>query len=210
MEYFILESMTSGERFVYEYLKRFENDTYKIIPNALYNREEGGTNQIDFLVLNSKGLFVIEHKDFNGWIFGHENQVEWTKTFQDGSKYKFRNPLKQNENHIKTIKRLFEANNISIPVYNLVVFSDTAVLKNVSGTGVINFCDIDLFMDSYPDIIYKMDQYDSIYSLLDSERVKDPLAYESHIEYAKSLNEKNSFEAYGFERPHAKSKNKKK
>ncbi len=187
MEKFIIEEMTSGEQQFYESIRFLENDLCKIIPNSLYKREEGGTNQIDFMILNTKGLFVIEFKDFKGWIHGHENSTMWTQTFSGGTKNQFRNPIKQNDNHIKTIKRLFVRFDISIPIYNLVVFSDSGGLQNISGTGVINSCDLNYELDKYPDIVYRGFQFKYIFEILEKERIKDPQAYAAHIEYAKSF-----------------------
>ena len=38
------------------------------------------TTQIDHVIISRFGIFVIETKNFTGWIFGSENQKQWTKT----------------------------------------------------------------------------------------------------------------------------------
>ena len=48
------------------------------------------TTQIDHLVLSSHGIFVIETKNFSGWIFGSELQGKWAQTFRN-KKISFQN-----------------------------------------------------------------------------------------------------------------------
>ena len=53
------------------------------------------------MVLSEYGIFVIETKNYSGWILGGEYSEEWTKNVY-GKKYKFRNPLKQNYTHVNS------------------------------------------------------------------------------------------------------------
>lgn len=62
-----------------------------------------GTTQIDHIIVSRFGIFVIEAKNFQGWIFGGEGQPEWTQSLPGGKKYKFQNPLHQNYRHIKAL-----------------------------------------------------------------------------------------------------------
>ena len=42
---------------------------YRIFDNVTLPTPDG-TTQIDLLILSSHGVFVIEIKDYSGWIFG--------------------------------------------------------------------------------------------------------------------------------------------
>ncbi|MDN3642924.1 NERD domain-containing protein [Lutimonas halocynthiae] len=53
-----------------------------------------GTTQIDHLLVSEFGVFIVETKNKKGWIFGSENQSNWTQTLY-GNKYSFQNPLRQ-------------------------------------------------------------------------------------------------------------------
>ena len=55
-----------------------------------------GTTQIDHVIVSKYGVFVIETKNFQGWIFGAENQAQWTQSLPGGRKFRFQNPLHQN------------------------------------------------------------------------------------------------------------------
>ena len=64
-----------------------------------------GTTQIDHIVVSPYGIFVIETKNYKGWIFGHENSEEWKQSLLgkkrfwgwSSEQHKFRNPIRQNE-----------------------------------------------------------------------------------------------------------------
>ena len=65
-----------------------------------------GTTQIDNIVVSPFGVFVIEAKYFQGWIFGGAKQEKWTHTLSRFEKYAFPNPIRQNYGHIKSLARL--------------------------------------------------------------------------------------------------------
>ena len=37
-----------------------------------------GTTQIDHVLVSCYGIFVVETKNYNGWIFGDEHAAQWT------------------------------------------------------------------------------------------------------------------------------------
>lgn len=95
---------------------------------------EGKTSQIDHILINSKGVFVIETKNYSGRIYGSENEREWLQVLNYGKlKNKFYNPIKQNATHIYRLKKIL--NNIDIPIFSLIVF-----VKN--NTDYINASDV--------------------------------------------------------------------
>lgn len=61
-----------------------------------------GTTQIDHIIASPYGIFVVETKNMEGWIFGDEKNSQWTQSLY-GKKYKFQNPLHQNYRHIKAL-----------------------------------------------------------------------------------------------------------
>ena len=54
-------------------------------------------------MIHEKGIFVFESKNYSGWIFGDLEQLNWTQTFQNGKKYTFYNPIRQNRTHINAL-----------------------------------------------------------------------------------------------------------
>lgn len=62
-----------------------------------------GTTQIDHVIVSRFGIFVVETKNYQGWIFGSAEQSQWTQSLPGGKKFKFQNPLHQNYRHIKSL-----------------------------------------------------------------------------------------------------------
>ncbi|MFI8555006.1 NERD domain-containing protein [Psychrobacter sp. NPDC077938] len=85
---------------------KLEKDVYHRLNGITLPRANGGSTQIDHIIVSVYGIFVIETKNYKGWIYGSENQRQWTQVFQNGSKFKFQNPLRQNYLHIKTLADL--------------------------------------------------------------------------------------------------------
>jgi hypothetical protein len=63
---------------------------------------QGGTTQIDHVLVSVYGIFVIETKNMKGWIFGDERSAQWTQSIF-GKKSRFENPLRQNYRHVKAL-----------------------------------------------------------------------------------------------------------
>src|ERR1035437_6229801 len=50
-----------------------------------------GTTQIDHVIVSRYGIFVVETKNMDGWIFGDEKNPQWTQSLF-GKKFKFQKP----------------------------------------------------------------------------------------------------------------------
>lgn len=77
--------------------------------------------------------YVIEVKNYSGWIFGNSKNKYWTQTLPGRNgceKRHFYNPIMQNEGHIRAIKRVL--GDTSIPMYSIIVFSDQCVFKDLT------------------------------------------------------------------------------
>lgn len=85
-----------------------DKQIYHRLNNITLPLANGGSTQIDHIIVSIYGIFVIETKNYKGWIFGSENQAQWTQAFPNGSKFKFQNPLRQNYLHIKTLSELLD------------------------------------------------------------------------------------------------------
>jgi restriction system protein len=76
-------------------------DTYVGVNNVTITTLNG-TTQIDHVIVSRYGVFVVETKNIDGWIFGDEKSPQWTQNLY-GKKYKFQNPLRQNYRHTKAL-----------------------------------------------------------------------------------------------------------
>jgi len=88
---------------------------------------QNGSTQIDHLLISRFGIFVIETKNINGWIFGNEQSRQWTQSLY-GKKYKFQNPLHQNYRHTKALANYLNTDHEN--VHSVVFFiGDNSELK---------------------------------------------------------------------------------
>jgi hypothetical protein len=114
-----------GEQKVKRKLNKLPDDQY-IVLNDVILRTAKGSTQIDHVVVSIYGIFVIETKNYTGWISGSEYGEKWTKNMY-GNKYDFYNPLRQNYAHMKALEEKLGMNeNNFIPI---VAFSDRCTLK---------------------------------------------------------------------------------
>lgn len=79
-----------------------DGTVYRSVNNVTLEANNG-TTQIDHVIVSRFGIFVVEAKNYQGWIFGGENQAEWTQSLPGGKKFRFQNPLRQNYRHIKVL-----------------------------------------------------------------------------------------------------------
>ena len=127
-----------GERLV-ESLINKDRAFHRLINNLVLLGENGVSHQIDHILIRNNGVFVIETKNYYGEIKGSEEDSFWTRTYFVKRKPKnvsFHNPLKQNQSHIRIIKRLIGKD---YPIYCFVVFTQ----NNVNTLELFNVCNAD-------------------------------------------------------------------
>lgn len=78
-----------------------DSKVYHRIDNFII-RDESGSTQIDHILVSIYGVFVIETKDMDGWIFGNVKSAKWTQMFYN-NKTQFQNPLHQNYKHTMSL-----------------------------------------------------------------------------------------------------------
>lgn len=104
----------------------------KTLKNIYIPKDNGETSEIDLVYITQKGIFVIESKNYSGWIFGDAYSQYWTSSLPNGEKNRFYSPLKQNRTHIKWLASyMANYSSISIPMFSIIVFSDRCELKKV-------------------------------------------------------------------------------
>ena len=118
-----------GELAVAVQVKLYLKDPqYILLNDCTLPDEQAGTTQIDHILLSPYGIFIIETKNYKGWIFGSERQKLWTQKIFKKS-YKFQNPLHQNYKHQKVLEQVLA--DIITPEYlhSIVVFMPDCEFK---------------------------------------------------------------------------------
>lgn len=178
-----------GEKIVSSILSGLDNE-YKVINNIML-KSGTKTAQIDHVVISNYGVFVIETKNYQGWIFGHENNDFWTQVIYR-RKEKLRNPIKQNYWHIKVIEEsLREYKNINF--ISIIVFTDKASLNVQTRTDVVYASDLINTIKKWSFITISDTLKEKIYEKLLSLNIDNKKNRKEHISsIRKDLAERNS------------------
>ena len=184
-----------GEMQVAALLSLLPKKNYKVI-NDLLIQSGGHSTQIDHVVVSVYGIFVIETKYYQGWIYGGENSEYWTQNIY-GNKYQLRNPLLQNQGHVKTIARMI-ADSGKVPIYDIVAFSHKAAIKVDSSLPVMYWWNVVPYIKQHKEAHLTEAQANKIYNMLLSANVTDKAARKQHVTSVK-LNQarRNTAVAYG-------------
>lgn len=124
------EITPNSEKIVGDYLQQFFPIPSKIYNNLyIMNKRNGLTSQIDHLVISTKGVFCIETKGQTGRIKGKIEDAEWIQyIWKRKVHYSLKNPIKQNERHIRELEEYIKNTEIT----NIVVFTNAKSIDIVS------------------------------------------------------------------------------
>jgi Nuclease-related domain len=75
--------------------------------NHITLKLKDGTTQVDHILVSRFGVFVIETKDYKGWIFASAKHATWTQVLYR-VKFKFQNPIFQNMRHVRAVEELLD------------------------------------------------------------------------------------------------------
>lgn len=123
-----------GEMAVALVLKFLSKRDYKILNNVkLYC--DGHKSQIDHIIISQYGIFVLETKNYKGWILGSEYSYYWTQVIYKKKKRLY-NPIRQNHGHVKALKHHLSAYP-HIKYIPIVVFTWKSTLKVRTSSEVV-------------------------------------------------------------------------
>ena len=77
--------------------------------------------EIDYLIINSRGIFVLELKNWAGDIYGKDDDENWEQLlgYDHSTRHTHHNPIRQNQNQVNIVKNYLELDDF---VYGKVVF----------------------------------------------------------------------------------------
>lgn len=110
-----------------------------VINNLIIKTMDEGilkTTYIDHVLINERGVFVVEAKTHYGCIYGNAQSHEWCEVYNRGRTVeKFYNPIMQNQAHLYFISVALPEDLREIPLTSAVVFSGCNI-KGVKADGV--------------------------------------------------------------------------
>ena len=154
--YRLIRNQSCGESNVRNVIiSKFQPPNFHLLNNVTLPFQDG-TTQIDHILISTKGVFVIETKDYSGWIFGNENSEQWTQVIYK-IRYKFTNPLRQNYRHVKAVQQHLEF----LPkehIHSIVVFSGRAEFKSGMPKGVVYLSHLAGYLNDFQDDIISINR----------------------------------------------------
>ncbi len=126
----------TGERYIQETFK-FLSGYKRFLSNCYVPKDDGTFTEIDIILLHVSGIYVIESKNYSGWIFGNENDKHWVQSFPTAGghtkKIRFFSPIIQNKVHLRWLRKYLDIET-DFPIYSYIVFSDRCELKKIGLT----------------------------------------------------------------------------
>jgi len=142
-----------------------------------------GTTQIDHVLVSRFGVFVIETKNFNGWIFANAKQATWTQVLFH-KKFKFQNPIFQNMRHVQAV-----ANSLDFlpptAIKPLVVFTGDAKFKTETPSEVFTINTLVEHIKHHTEEIISLNRMQFCVGRLETTRLE--ISGQTDIEHVESL-----------------------
>jgi len=186
LEYFIFQTLDQNQHY------------HKIIANCYLPTNNNHSSEIDLIFITTTGIYVLEAKDYHGYIYGNEQYPTWTQVFYKTKKYPFYNPIWQNKKHVSVLNEILTKNEIKhIQTYSYIVFSNHCTLKKASHNknecAVMQLKDLNTCLNisilNSPEI-YTQDEINSIYQILKKYSCVSQNKKQAHINQIKQ--EKNN------------------
>ena len=144
-----------------------------------------GTTQIDHVVVSRHGIFIIETKNYGGWIFGKAGDKNWTQKFPRRSST-FQNPLRQNYKHVRAVAELTGADEAAL--ISLVVFVGDATFKTPMPPNVTHARACLDFIRAHTDLLLDSAEVVRLLGALDAGRLAPSRrTHAAHVAHVRAL-----------------------
>lgn len=171
--------------------RHLDGVAYHRLHNLMLRTPDGAT-QIDHLFISRFGVFVVETKHIRGWIFGKEDDRQWTQCI-DGENWCFQNPLRQNYKHVKAVEHaLGVERNV---IHSVVVFTARTTLKTVMPDNVTLRREFISYIKSFHDEVLTQRQVDSVVAQLHRKVLpKSHILRQRHIQRMRQRSNPNAYQ----------------
>lgn len=159
---------------------------YFAINNVTIPTHDGGTTQIDHVLVSQYGIFVIETKFMKGWIFGSQNQKYWTQCLPN-RKFKFQNPLRQNYRHTKVLSEFLKIEHSNF--YSVVMFWGDSTFKTPMPENVLDK-GYSAYIQSKTDILFTQEQVEQMIKAIQDGAL--PRSWTTHFEHVNYIHQRHS------------------
>ena len=174
-----------GERAVQNAIRKQLNPlVYVDLHNVTLPTKDGST-QIDHLIFSPFGVFVLETKNYQGWIFGTEKQRDWTQQIYK-KRSKFQNPLRQNFKHTKTLQDLLGLD--AEHVHSVIAFVGDCEFKTEMPANVTKGHGFVAYIQSFGQTVWQPEEMQALLDKLEEVRLQPGRATnKQHVAHVKEL-----------------------
>lgn len=122
----IKQAGNDGEKYFNSIITKILNDE-DILMNNVELTVDGKKTEIDNLIINANGIFIIEVKNYNGKLYGNADDFEWIKrkVSPSGEIYTktVKNPIKQMKRQTYILSKYLKNNGFKIWINGYVYFA---------------------------------------------------------------------------------------
>ena len=154
---------------------------YQLIKNVTLPTEDG-TTQIDHIILSEYGIFVLETKNYRGWITGTAKSAKWKQTIYK-VKNEFQNPLRQNYKHTRTLE-----DHLRLPqnsIHSVIAFVGDCELKSDFPENVCKGLKCFAYIKSFKTKVYTTEEVQGFIEEIENLRlgrtIKTHLDHKKHV-----------------------------
>lgn len=141
---------------------------YHRLDNVMLRTPDGAT-QIDHIFVSRFGVFVLETKNMQGWIFGNEEDAKWTQKIYRNT-FRFQNPLRQNFKHVKAVEQALQ-----IPpetIHSIVAFVGNSTFKTKMPQNVTSVLGFISYVKSFQRQVFTEEQVARLLNEIEVKRLK--------------------------------------
>ena len=179
----LIQYYSSGEALLSRVVRtHFGPPDYHLM-NHVTLRLEDGTTEIDHILVSRFGVFVIETRNYKGWIFANAKDAKWTQVLFR-LKFRFQNPILQNSRHVSAVHDLLDF----LPpgaIKSVVVFTGKAKFKTEVPHGVFYVSGVTDYLREQTVEVMSLKQMESCVGRLETVRLA--ISRKTDIEHVQSL-----------------------
>jgi len=169
-----------------------KDEKYIINDLTLSDKDNRRSTQIDHIVITRAGIFVIETKNHSGKIYGSQTGAEWTQYLSNGDiQHKLRNPIIQNQGHIKWLYNNLKSIAKLDWFVSIVVFVDAQIFVETT-SAVVDIDGLKNILSTTKEQIITTQQMQAVHQKLLKLKDTSTITKDQHI--ANIHNMKNSID----------------
>jgi hypothetical protein len=176
----------SGEALVSRILlAEFRHPDYHLMNHVTIEMSDG-TTQVDHILISRFGVFVIETKDYKGWIFANATHETWTQVLFR-LRFKFQNPMFQNKRHVRAVQDLLDFLPLDA-IRSIIVFTGEAEFKTEIPQGVITVSGLVGYLRAQTEEVMSINRVQFCVGRLETARLA--ISRETDVEHIRSLEQR--------------------